>query len=80
MLSSVLNSELAIQVNIAIIKTFIKLREILGSHKKLAEKMEALEKKYDAQFRVVFETMRRLMKEEEKPKPPIGFHLRRGPL
>ena len=78
MLSSVLNSERAIQVNIAIIKTFIKLREILGSHKKLAERMEALEKKYDAQFRIVFEAIRQLMKEDENPKTPIGFHLRRG--
>ena len=76
MLSSVLNSERAIQVNIAIIKTFIKLREIFNSHKKLGEKIKALEEKYDAQFRVVFEAIRRLMKEEEKPKTPIGFHVK----
>ena len=74
MLSSVLNSERAIQVNIAIIKTFIKLRGILNSHKKLAEQIKALEKKYDAQFRVVFDAIRQLMHEEEKPKPPMGFH------
>jgi hypothetical protein len=44
------------------------------SHKDLARKVEELEKKYDAQFRGVFEAIRRLMKEEEKPKAPIGFH------
>ncbi len=74
MLSSVLNSERAIQVNIAIVKTFIRLREILNSHKKLAEKIEALENKYDTQFKVVFEAIRQLMREEEKPKAPMGFH------
>ena len=74
MLSSVLNSERAIQVNVAIIKTFIRLREILTQHKKLAQKLEQLERKYDAQFRVVFEAIRRLMAEEEKPKRQIGFH------
>ena len=65
MLSSVLNSDRAIQANIAIIKIFIRLREILGSHKALAEKIKLLEKKYDSQFRVVFEAIRQLMKEEE---------------
>ena len=74
MLSSVLNSERAIQVNIAIIKTFIRLREIINSHKKIADKIKSLEKKYDAQFQVVFEAIRRLMVEDEKPKGRIGFH------
>ena len=74
MLSSVLNSERAIQVNIAVIKTFIKLREIMSSYKKLAGKIKDLENKYDTQFRVVFEAIRRLMQEEEKPKGKIGFH------
>ena len=74
MLSSVLNSERAIQVNIAIIRAFVKLREILLTHKELSRKLDELEKKYDAKFRVVFEAIRRLMKEEEKPKAPIGFH------
>ena len=74
MLSSVLNSERAIQVNIAIMRAFVKLREILLTHKELSRKLNELEKKYDAQFRVVFEAIRRLMKEEEKPKAPIGFH------
>ena len=76
MLSSVLNSERAVQVNIAIIKTFIKLREMVSSYKRLAEKIEVLEKKYDMQFRIVFNAIRELMKEEGNPKAPIGFKLR----
>ena len=55
-------------------RVFVKLRELMMSHKDLARKVEELEKKYDAQFRGVFEAIRRLMKEEEKPKAPIGFH------
>ena len=76
MLSSVLNSDRAIEVNIQIMRTFTKLREILASHKDLARKIEELEKKYDSQFRAVFEAIRRLMTEEEKPKTSIGFHVR----
>ena len=76
MLSSVLNSKRAIQVNITIIKTFIRLRKILDSHKKFEQKIKNLEKKYDSQFQVVFEAIRQLMKEEEKPKPGIGFHVK----
>ena len=76
MLSSVLNSDRAIEVNIQIMRTFTKLREILASHKDLARKIEELEKKYDSQFRAVFEAIRQLMMEEEKPKTPIGFHVR----
>src|SRR6516225_7039874 len=57
MLSSVLNSERAIEVNIAIMCTFVKLREILAAHKDLARKLEDLEKKYDSQFRSVFEAI-----------------------
>ena len=76
MLSSVLHSPRAIAVNIAIMRAFVKLREMLASHKDLARKLEQLEKKYDAQFRAVFDAIRRLMKEDEKPKVPIGFHVR----
>ena len=74
MLSSVLNSDRAIQVNVAIIKTFIRLRQILSHHKRLEQKLKQLEKRYDAQFRVVFEAIRKLMVEEDHPKPKIGFH------
>ena len=76
MLSSVLRSQRAIQVNIAIMRTFVRLREILSTHKKLAKKINDLENKYDGQFKIVFEAIRRLMAEEEKPKTPIGFHAR----
>jgi phage regulator Rha-like protein len=62
MLSSVLNSERAIQVNIEIMRAFVRLRRILASHAALTRKLDALEKKYDAQFKVVFDAIRELMK------------------
>jgi hypothetical protein len=73
MLSSVLNSERAVQVNIEIMRAFVRLRRILASHADLARKLDALEKKYDAQFRVVFDAIRELMKPPESKKRPIGF-------
>lgn len=73
MLSSVLKSERATQVNIQIVRTFIKLREMLSKYKDLKEKIEGIEKKYDSRFRVVFDTLKHLLKEEEKPKNKIGF-------
>ncbi|MEE8328962.1 MAG: ORF6N domain-containing protein [Thermodesulfovibrionia bacterium] len=60
MLSSVLNSERAIEANIHIIRAFVKLREMIASHKDLARRLDNLEKKYDAQFRVVFDAIRQL--------------------
>ncbi len=75
MLSSVLHSKRAIQVNIQIMRTFIKLREILVSHKELARKLDELEKKYDAQFKVVFDVIRKLMIPPEKPRRRIGFEM-----
>ncbi|HLD36678.1 MAG TPA: ORF6N domain-containing protein [Planctomycetota bacterium] len=74
MLSSILNSKRAIQVNIAIMRTFVKLRLIISTHKELAGRLDTLEKKYDGQFRVVFDAIRQLMATpEEPPKPRIGF-------
>lgn len=73
MLSSVLNSERAIQVNIQIMRTFSKLRRILESHKDLARKIEELERKYDSQFKVVFDAIRELMKPPKKGMKRIGF-------
>jgi phage regulator Rha-like protein len=74
MLSSVLNSERAVQVNIAIMRAFVRLREILSSNKEMADKLDALEKKYDAQFRVVFQAIRKLMESPPNPRPQrIGF-------
>jgi len=78
MLSSVLNSEQAVQVNIAIIRAFVRLRQILASHADLARKLEELEKKYDAQFRVVFDALRQLVNPPEPKKKEIGFHAREG--
>ncbi len=77
MLSSVLNSERAIKVNIEIMRAFVRLRRMLASHAELARKLDALEKKYDAQFRVVFDAIRELMKPPEPKKRQIGFHRER---
>jgi len=73
MLSSVLNSKRAIQVNIEIMRAFVKLREMIVSHKELARKLNELEKKYDGQFQIVFEAIRQLIVIEEKPKRKIGY-------
>lgn len=74
MLSSVLHSDRAITVNIAIMRAFVQLREIISSNAKLARRLEQLEQKYDTQFKVVFEAIRELMKPPEPGKKrPIGF-------
>jgi phage regulator Rha-like protein len=73
MLSSVLRSKRAVQVNIEIMRTFVRLRRMLASNKELARRLDALEKKYDAQFKVVFDAIRELMKPPESKKRPIGF-------
>ena len=73
MLSSVLRSTRAIQVNIAIMRTFVRLRRILASHPDLERKLDALERKYDAQFKVVFDAIRALMAPEARRSRRIGF-------
>lgn len=74
MLSTVLNGERAIAVNIAIMRTFVRLRQILATHKQLAEQLAAIERKYDQQFKVVFDILKQLMEPPpESPKRPIGF-------
>ena len=73
MLSSVLNSKRAIQVNIQIMRTFTKLREMIITNKALQKKIEAMEGKYDKQFKVVFDALRGLIEPPEKPKGKIGF-------
>jgi len=73
MLSSVLNSKKAVQVNIQIMRAFVKLREMIATNKDLAKKLEELEMKYDAQFRVVFDAIRELMVPPEEDKRKIGF-------
>jgi hypothetical protein len=76
MLSSVLNSDRAVAVNIGIMRAFVKLRQMLASNAELARKLAAMEKKYDAQFKVVFDAIRQLMSPPEKPKREIGFHVK----
>jgi hypothetical protein len=73
MLSSVLRSKRAIQVNIAIMRAFVQLREMIASNKGLARRLNQLEKKYDGQFRVVFEAIRELMTEPAPKSRRIGF-------
>jgi len=73
MLSSVLNSERAIQVNIQIMRAFTKLRKMLGGYEELQKKIEAMESKYDEQFRIVFEAIKQLLHEDDQPKRKIGF-------
>jgi hypothetical protein len=78
MLSSVLNSERAVEVNIQIMRTFVKLRELMSTHKDLARKLNELEKKYDSQFQIVFEAIRQILVVEEEPKKKIGFIVKEG--
>ena len=73
MLSSVLRSRRAVLVNVEVMRTFVRLREMLASHEDLARKLEALEKKYDSQFKVVFKAIRRLMTRPDPERRQIGF-------
>src|SRR5437588_9405786 len=74
MLLSVLRSTRAVEVNIAIMRTFVQLRRLMDTNRDLARKIEALEKKYDEQFAVVFEAIKELITPPEPPKKHIGFH------
>lgn len=74
MLSSVLKSDRAVKVNIEIMRTFVKLRQMLASNAQLARKLKSLEKKYDEQFRVVFDAIYKLMEPSEKKSQKIGFN------
>jgi hypothetical protein len=77
MLSSVLRSPRAVEVNIAIMRTFVQLRRLMDSNRDLARKIEAMEEKYDEQFAVVFDAIKQLIAEDEnrkaRPKRSIGF-------
>jgi len=82
MLSSVLNSERAIKVNIAIMRAFVKLRQMLDTNRELASKFSELERrvgKHDEEIAVILETIRQLMPPPEKPRREIGFHVRERP-
>lgn len=74
MLSSVLHSPRAVQVNIEIMRAFVRLRQMMSSHADLARKLEALEQKYDSQFKVIFDAIRQLMAPADTPPKNIGFH------
>jgi len=76
MLSSVLRSKRAVQVNIEIMRAFVRLRQMLSTHKDLKRKLAALEKKYDDQFKIVFEAIAELMTSPEKPRRKIGFDVK----
>jgi len=73
MLSSVLNSDRVIQVNIQIVRTFTKLRKMLSTHEDLKRKIEDMENKYDKKFQIVFEVIKKLISEDQKQKRKIGF-------
>jgi hypothetical protein len=73
MLSSVLSSRRAVEVNIQIMRTFTKIRELLSTHADLRRKLEAMEKKYDYQFKVVFDAIKSLISEPDKNIKRIGF-------
>ena len=75
MLSSVLNSERAVQVNIEIMRAFVRLREMIAMNRDLARRLDALEKRYDAQFKGIFEAIRQLMAPPEKSRRSIGFRV-----
>lgn len=76
MLSSVLHSKRAIQVNIEIMRAFVQLRKMIVSYGELVRRLDTLERKYDVQFKAVFEAIRRLMEPTERPRRQIGFHAR----
>jgi hypothetical protein len=76
MLSSVLRSSRAVQVNVAIMRTFVRLREMLTTHEELRRKIDAMEKRYDARFQAVFEAIRQMLETPIPAKKPIGFHAR----
>ncbi len=74
MLASVLKSRRAVLVNVQIIRTFVRLRQLLATHADLARKLEELEKKYDHRFKIVFDAIRQLMMPPDPPRRRIGFH------
>jgi hypothetical protein len=74
MLSSVLRSEQAVQVNIAIMRAFVRMREVMISHKEMARRIDDMERKYDTQFKAVFDALRRIMEPPDPPKKRrIGY-------
>jgi phage regulator Rha-like protein len=76
MLANVLNSERAAQTSVQVVRAFVRLRQMLASNAELARKLAALENKYDRQFKVVFDAIRRLMSRPEPKRREIGFHVK----
>ena len=76
MLANVLNSERAAQTSVQVVRAFVRLRQMLASNAELARKLDAMEKKYDAQFKVVFDAIRQLMSPPEPKRREIGFHVK----
>jgi len=76
MLSSVLRSNRAIQVNIQIMRAFTQLRQMLSTHKDLKRKIESMERKYDENFKIVFKAIKQMLETDEKPKKRIGFKVK----
>jgi hypothetical protein len=74
MLSSVLRSRRAVEVNIEIMRAFVRLRQLLATHQQLARKLAAMEAKYDGQFKIVFDALREMMSPPEPKRKPIGYH------
>ena len=73
MLSGILNSDRAIEVNISIMRAFVQLRKLISTHKDLVEKLSQFEKKYDEQFTLVFEALRQLIQKDSEPRKRIGY-------
>ena len=78
MLASVLNTPIAVQASVQVVRAFVRLREILATHKDLASELKELEKKYDVQFKTVFDAIRALMAPPEKARRSIGFQVEEG--
>jgi hypothetical protein len=76
MAANVLNNPVAVRASLQVVRAFVRLREMLATHKDLARKLEALEKKYDSQFKVVFDAIRHLMAQPEPKEKKIGFRTR----
>jgi hypothetical protein len=78
MLASLLNTQVAVEASVQVVRAFVRLREILATHKDLARKLEELEKKYDAQFKALFDAICALMAPPVKPRRAIGFKVEEG--
>jgi hypothetical protein len=78
MVASLLNTQIAVQASVQVVRAFVRLREILAAHKDLVHELKELEKKYDAQFKTVFDAIRVLMARPQKVRRSIGFRFEEG--